>query len=94
RTSNMGAGIGFMGEVGRLEVTYAGGSGPATVIAKIPTQDTTVRGLLGPPPCCWCAPRSRWFGRRSCRRRAVRPSATRRRWSTWTWASWSLVLPW
>lgn len=48
RTSNMGAGIGFMGEVGRLEVTYAGGSGPATVIAKIPTQDTTVRGLLGP----------------------------------------------
>ena len=46
--SNMGAGIGFMGEVGRLNVTYAGGSGPATVICKIPTQDAHVRGLLGP----------------------------------------------
>ena len=46
--SNMGAGIGFMGEVGRLEVAYVGGSGPSTVICKIPTQDATVRGLLGP----------------------------------------------
>jgi len=42
----MGAGVGFMGEVGRIEVSYAGGSGPATMICKIPTQDATVRGLL------------------------------------------------
>lgn len=46
--SNMGAGIGFMGEVGRLVVEYSGGSGPSTVICKIPTQDANVRGLLGP----------------------------------------------
>lgn len=42
----MGAGIGFMGEVGRIKVTYSGGSGPATMICKIPTQDANVRGLL------------------------------------------------
>ncbi|MFM7871804.1 MAG: phosphotransferase, partial [Actinomycetota bacterium] len=42
----MGAGVGFMGEVGRIKVGYAGGSGPATMICKIPTQDPNVRGLL------------------------------------------------
>lgn len=47
-TNNMGPGIGFMGEVGRLDVAYSGGSGPSTVICKIPTQDATVRGLLAP----------------------------------------------
>lgn len=45
---NMGAGIGFMGEVGRLAVSYSGGVGPSTVICKIPTQDANVRSLLGP----------------------------------------------
>ncbi len=42
----MGAGIGFMGEVGRIKVSYAGGVGPATMICKIPTQDPTIRGML------------------------------------------------
>ena len=42
------AGIGFMGEVARLRPSYAGGSGPATVMAKIPTQDQHVRELLAP----------------------------------------------
>jgi aminoglycoside/choline kinase family phosphotransferase len=42
------AGVGFMGEVTRLRVTYRGGSGPATMMAKIPTQDAHVRALLAP----------------------------------------------
>ena len=42
------AGVGFMGEVARLRPRYDGAGGPATVIAKIPTQDVYVRGLLGP----------------------------------------------
>ena len=42
----MGAGVGFMGEVGRLHLTYEGGRGPESVICKIPTQDPNVRGLL------------------------------------------------
>ena len=42
----VGPGIGFMGEVGRIKVSYSGGSGPATMICKIPTQDQNVRGLL------------------------------------------------
>jgi hypothetical protein len=42
------AGVGFMGEVARLRPTYAGGGGPSTVIAKIPTQDPMVRSLLAP----------------------------------------------
>jgi len=45
---NMGAGIGFMGEVGRLAATYSGGDGPALIICKIPTQDPMIRGMLGP----------------------------------------------
>lgn len=42
----VGPGIGFMGEVGRIKVGYSGGSGPTTMICKIPTQDANVRGLL------------------------------------------------
>jgi aminoglycoside phosphotransferase (APT) family kinase protein len=42
------AGIGFMGEVARITPTYEGGSGPVTVVAKIPTQDPHVRELLAP----------------------------------------------
>ncbi|MFM8855702.1 MAG: phosphotransferase [Actinomycetota bacterium] len=42
----MGAGVGFMGEVGRLRLTFSGGTGPSSVICKIPTQDPNVRGLL------------------------------------------------
>lgn len=42
------AGVGFMGEVTRLRVEYAGGEGPATMMAKIPTQDAHVRQLLEP----------------------------------------------
>ena len=42
----VGPGIGFMGEVGRVSVSYSGGRGPATMICKIPTQDQNVRGLL------------------------------------------------
>lgn len=43
------AGVGFMGEVTRLHVDYAGGEGPAaTMIAKIPTQDPNVRAMMKP----------------------------------------------
>ena len=42
----VGPGIGFMGEVGRITVSYTGGTGPETMICKIPTQDANVRGLL------------------------------------------------
>ncbi|MEY3033459.1 MAG: hypothetical protein RLZ86_81 [Actinomycetota bacterium] len=44
----MGPGVGFMGEVGRITVSYSGGSGPSTMICKIPTQDASIRALLGP----------------------------------------------
>ncbi len=42
------AGVGFMGSVGRVNVTYSGGQGPERMIAKIPTQDAYVRELLTP----------------------------------------------
>jgi aminoglycoside/choline kinase family phosphotransferase len=42
------AGVGFMGEVTRLRVSYTGGEGPSTMMAKIPTQDAHVRALLAP----------------------------------------------
>lgn len=42
------AGVGFMGEVTRLRIAYRGGNGPATIVAKIPTQDAYVRALLAP----------------------------------------------
>ncbi len=35
----IGAGIGFIGTVARLQVGYEGGRGPATVIAKVPSED-------------------------------------------------------
>jgi aminoglycoside/choline kinase family phosphotransferase len=44
----MAAGVGFMGEVARLRPTYAGGHGPASLIAKIPTQNPTVREMMKP----------------------------------------------
>ncbi len=43
------AGIGFMGEVGVIELTYdADTSAPTRMVAKIPTNDATIRGLLAP----------------------------------------------
>jgi len=47
-TENLPAGVGFMGEVTRLRVGYRGDLGPASIIAKIPTQDAHVRSLLAP----------------------------------------------
>jgi aminoglycoside/choline kinase family phosphotransferase len=44
----LAAGVGFMGTVDRLRVTYDGGTGPATMMAKIPTPDQHVRQLLAP----------------------------------------------
>jgi hypothetical protein len=43
------SGVGFMGEVSRLRVTYSGRtSAPTSIIAKIPTQNEMVRGMLAP----------------------------------------------
>lgn len=43
------AGIGFMGEVGAIELTYDRATdAPTRMVAKIPTDDATVRGLLAP----------------------------------------------
>ena len=42
------AGVGFMGEVARIVPEYDGGTGPRSIIAKIPTQDPNVRALLAP----------------------------------------------
>lgn len=41
----LGTGEGFMGELARLTVGYAGGAGPETMIAKIPTQLAQNRAL-------------------------------------------------
>ncbi len=41
-------GVGFMGEVGKLELTYEGGSGPATMMAKFPTQSAEVAAMMHP----------------------------------------------
>ena len=41
------SGVGFMGEVGRLDVAYSAPcSAPSSIIAKIPTQNETVRAML------------------------------------------------
>ena len=41
------SGVGFMGEVGRLRVTYSAPcSAPESLIAKIPTQNETIRAML------------------------------------------------
>jgi len=44
------AGVGFMGEVGRLKLTYAGDAGdaPATMIAKFPTQSPEIKAMMRP----------------------------------------------
>jgi hypothetical protein len=43
------SGVGFMGEVGRLRLTYSGRtSAPTSIIAKIPTQNEVIRGMLAP----------------------------------------------
>jgi hypothetical protein len=44
------AGVGFMGEVTRLHLTYRGEglTPPPTMIAKIPTQDPNVRAMMKP----------------------------------------------
>lgn len=41
-----GSGTGFTGDTVRLELRYADGDGPATVIAKFPTDDRQTRGML------------------------------------------------
>ena len=41
----LGTGEGFMGELARLTLGYDGGDGPATMIAKIPTQIEQNRAL-------------------------------------------------
>ncbi|MEM9467688.1 MAG: phosphotransferase [Actinomycetota bacterium] len=35
----LGEGEGFMGEIARLRLTYGSGTGPASVVAKVPTSD-------------------------------------------------------
>ncbi len=43
------AGIGFMGEVGVIELTYdRDTAAPTRMVAKIPTTDATIRGMLAP----------------------------------------------
>lgn len=44
----LAAGSGFMGEVTRLHLSTTGGSAPATMIVKIPTQDPTLRAMMNP----------------------------------------------
>lgn len=46
----LAAGVGFMGEVTRLALTYTGdtGTAPSVAIAKIPTQDPNVRAMMKP----------------------------------------------
>jgi aminoglycoside/choline kinase family phosphotransferase len=44
----LAAGVGYMGEVVRLRLTTTGGDAPATMIAKVPTQDPTLRAMMKP----------------------------------------------
>lgn len=46
----LAAGVGFMGEVTRIRLAYAGdaGTAPSVAIAKIPTQDPNVRAMMKP----------------------------------------------
>jgi hypothetical protein len=44
----LAAGVGYMGEVVRLRITTSGGTAPATLIAKVPTQDPTLRAMMKP----------------------------------------------
>lgn len=46
----IGEGVGFLGELARVRLSYAGDPGPhapASVIVKLPTQDPAPRGLAG-----------------------------------------------
>ncbi len=44
----LGEGAGFLGDIARLSLSYAGGEGPATVIAKLPKLSNRAMGeLLG-----------------------------------------------
>ena len=43
------SGVGFMGEVAPIDLTYDGDTdAPTRMVAKIPTNDEMVRGLLAP----------------------------------------------
>ena len=42
----LGEGEGFMGDIARLRLSYAGGEGPATVVAKIPRLENRAVGEL------------------------------------------------
>lgn len=44
------AGVGFMGEVGKLNLTYDGdpGGSPATMMAKFPTQSPEIKAMMRP----------------------------------------------
>jgi len=48
RLEALAAGVGYMGEVVRLHLASSGGSAPATMIAKVPTQDPTLRAMMKP----------------------------------------------
>lgn len=43
-------GVGFMGEVGKLKLTYSGdaGTSPATMMAKFPTQSPEIKAMMRP----------------------------------------------
>lgn len=43
-----GAGVGFMGEVATVGLSYDGGDGPATVVAKFPTSSPDIRAMMFP----------------------------------------------
>ena len=49
-TRDTGSGIGFMGEVGTVDVVYEGeaGGAPTTVVAKFPTASPEVRAMMHP----------------------------------------------
>lgn len=43
------AGVGFMGEIGMLDVTYVGAAAaPARIVAKFPTQDADLSAMMRP----------------------------------------------
>ena len=48
--SDAGAGIGFMGEVGTVDIAYEGDAGdaPTTIVAKFPTHSDDVRAMMYP----------------------------------------------
>ncbi len=49
KTDPVAAGIGFMGEIAPFDLTYDGDTdAPTRMVAKIPTNDEVIRGLLAP----------------------------------------------